>query len=159
MKPFRSGPITGVIWKPLQILGDERGWLCEMFRNDELPVELRPQMAYLSETLPGVCRGPHEHREQTDYFCFLGPSTFEIHLWDNRPTSPTFWHHESTHVGAERPMIVIVPPGIVHAYRNIGTAPGWIVNCPNQLYRGAGKREGIDEIRHENDAQSPFVMT
>ena len=64
MKPFRSGPITGVIWKPLQKYGDERGWLCEMFRNDELPSELRPQMAYLSETLPGVCRGPHEHREQ-----------------------------------------------------------------------------------------------
>lgn len=158
MKPFLPGPVAGVIWKPLQKHHDERGWLCEMFRNDELPAELRPVMAYISETLPGVCRGPHEHRDQADYFCFLGPSTFDIHVWDNRPSSPTYWHYETTRVGADQPMILIVPPGVVHAYRNSGTVPGWTVNCPNQLYRGNGKRDAVDEIRHEIDEQSPFRL-
>jgi dTDP-4-dehydrorhamnose 3,5-epimerase len=158
MESFRAGSIAGVVWKPLLKLGDERGWLCELFREDELLVDIRPRMMYLSETLPGVRRGPHEHREQTDYFCFLGPSTFEIHLWDNRPTSPSYWVHETALAGADRPTILIVPPGIVHAYRNVGPVPGLIVNCPNQLYRGAGKQDAVDEIRHEDDPHSPFRL-
>ena len=59
MKPFRAGSIPGVIHKPVKPYADARGWLCEVFRDDELPGDVRPRMAYLSETLPGVCRGPH----------------------------------------------------------------------------------------------------
>ena len=156
MEPFRLQPIAGVIWKPLAVLRDERGWLCELFRQDELPSGFHPVMTYLSETLPGVARGPHEHRWQTDCFYFLGPSTFKIYMWDNRPDSPTYWCHETALVGVGNPMMIVVPPGIVHAYRNVGTEAGLIVNAPNRLYRGDGKQDAIDEIRHETDAESPF---
>ena len=47
-------------------------------------------MAYISQTLPGIVRGPHEHNDQTDYFAFIGPSDFELTLWDARAESPTF---------------------------------------------------------------------
>jgi dTDP-4-dehydrorhamnose 3,5-epimerase len=156
MNAFRSAPIAGVIWKPLAKFSDARGWLCELFRHDELPAGFRPAMAYLSETLPGVWRGPHEHRDQTDCFCFVGPSMFEVRLWDNRKDSATYWHCEVERVGVDRPMLVIVPPGVVHAYRNIGTMPGLIFNCPDRLYRGEEKREEVDEIRHEDEPGSPF---
>jgi dTDP-4-dehydrorhamnose 3,5-epimerase len=156
MEPFRRGPIAGVVWKPLRKFSDERGWLCELFRADELPPGFQPAMCYLSESLPGVWRGPHEHRAQTDCFCFLGPSMFELRLWDNRPGSATYWCFESACVGVDHPMAVIVPPGIVHAYRNVGATPGWVVNCPDRLYRGVGRAQEVDEIRHEEDAHSPF---
>ena len=55
---FHPGPIHGVIWKPLRKFHDARGWLCELFRHDELPAEFHPVMAYISETAPGVARGP-----------------------------------------------------------------------------------------------------
>src|SRR5438270_13859573 len=86
---FTPGTIDGVIWKPLTKYHDQRGWLCELFRHDEGPAELHPVMAYLSVTDAGVARGPHEHVDQTDYFCFLGPSNFKIYLCDHRPSSPT----------------------------------------------------------------------
>lgn len=156
MRPFHATPIAGVLWKPLPVLRDERGWLCELFRQDERSAGFQPAMTYLSETLPGVTRGPHEHRHQTDCFFFLGPSTFRIAMWDNRPDSPTYWSHETALVGVDNPMMIVVPPGIVHAYRNVGTVPGLIVNAPNRLYRGPGKQDPVDEIRHENDATSPF---
>jgi dTDP-4-dehydrorhamnose 3,5-epimerase len=158
MRPFRIGPIDGIVWKPLRKFCDARGWLCELFRHDELPNGFSPAMAYISETLPGVCRGPHEHREQTDCFCFFGPSNFEIRLWDNRSHSPTYWTMQTAQVGADNPMMVIVPPGIVHAYRNVGAVAGLIVNCPDRLYGGEGRKEPIDEIRHERDPASPFRM-
>jgi dTDP-4-dehydrorhamnose 3,5-epimerase len=51
---------------------------------------------------------------------------------------------------------VIVPPGVVHGYKNIGDKPGWVFNAPNRLYAGRGKQEPVDEIRHEDEDGSPF---
>lgn len=156
--PFRPGTIDGMIWKPLRKFNDERGWLCELFRTDELPAEYRPEMAYFSETAPGVARGPHEHRDQADCFCFLGPGTFTLHLWDNRPESPTFGVVQTATVGRDAPTLVVIPPGVVHAYRNVSREAGVVINCPNRLYKGEGRRDPIDEIRHEDDPHSPFVL-
>lgn len=155
---FTPGPIADVIWKPLTKFHDARGWLCELYRADELPEVFWPVMAYVSVTEPGVTRGPHEHRQQADYFCFWGPSTFALYLWDARPGSPTFGHRQVEQVGAERPMAVVVPPGVVHAYRNVGKEPGLVFNGANQLYKGSGRREPVDEIRHEHDPASPYQL-
>jgi dTDP-4-dehydrorhamnose 3,5-epimerase len=155
---FRAGPIEGVVWVPLPQHGDARGWLCELFRHDELPGEFWPAMAYLSLTEPGVARGPHEHAEQADLFCFVGPSTFRVFLWDNRPSSPTFGNFQTGVAGAHRPLRLIVPPGVVHAYRNVGAVAGLVLNAPNRLYRGEGKQGPVDEIRHEDNAGSPFAL-
>ncbi len=65
-----KGHIEGVIIKKLVKHLDERGYLCETFRTDELPLALKPVMSYVSITEPGVARGPHEHFEQTDIFVF-----------------------------------------------------------------------------------------
>src|SRR3989338_5073305 len=89
-EPFHSGSIHGVQVRLLKKHQDARGWLSEIFRVDELSADLVPVMSYVSETLPGATRGPHEHVDQTDCFCFLGPSTFRLVLWDNRPNSPTY---------------------------------------------------------------------
>src|SRR5579871_5920032 len=115
---FHQGPIDGVIWKPLKKFHDPRGWLCELFRHDELPAEFHPVMAYISLTQAGIARGPHEHVDQADFFCFLGPSDFKMYLWDNRPKSPTYGAHETKVIGESNPMALVVPPGVVHAYKN-----------------------------------------
>jgi dTDP-4-dehydrorhamnose 3,5-epimerase len=153
---FQFGAIDGVVWKVLKKNGDERGWLCELFRHDE--TVLIPAMVYASETLPGIARGPHEHEYQTDYFFFFGPSNFMVWLWDTRKKSATFQMKQLEVVGANSPRSLIVPPGVVHAYRNIGDVPGLVVNCPNRLYKGVGKKRRVDEIRHEDVAGSPFVL-
>src|SRR5438552_2951733 len=88
VKPFQPGSIAGVVWKPLNKYHDNRGWLCELFRDDELPDGFRPVMAYVSQSSAGVARGPHEHVDQADCFCFFGPSDFKLFLWDNRADSP-----------------------------------------------------------------------
>lgn len=155
---FRPGPVEGVIWRPLKKFHDGRGWLCELFRNDELPAEFHPAMAYISVTEPGAARGPHEHADQADYFCFLGPSNFKMYLWDNRPRSNTHGHVETRAIGADNPMGLVVPVGVVHAYKNVGTEPGLVFNAPNRLYKGPGRKDPVDEIRHEDDAGSRFKM-
>ncbi|MGD0518030.1 MAG: dTDP-4-dehydrorhamnose 3,5-epimerase family protein [Thermoguttaceae bacterium] len=155
---FTHGPIQGVVFKPVQLYSDRRGWLAEIYRQDELPSEIHPVMAYISETLPGVARGPHEHAAQTDYFVFLGPSDFTLYLWDIRAGSPTRGNRTRVIVGESNKQVVIVPPGVVHAYKNTGSVPGWVFNEPNKLYAGAARQEEVDEIRHENIPDTPFVL-
>src|ERR1051325_10655899 len=87
---FKRGAIRDVVIYDLRKFVDERGWLAELFRLDELAEEFYPQMTYISSTLPGVTRGPHEHVHQADLFCFIGPSNFKIRMWDNRADSETY---------------------------------------------------------------------
>jgi dTDP-4-dehydrorhamnose 3,5-epimerase len=149
-------PIEGIIIKELKIYNDKRGWLMELFRQDELKASDMPVMAYVSLTFPGVTRGPHEHKDQTDYFCFIGPSTFRVYLWDNRPDSPTFGKSWQIDAGENNKLSLIVPPGVVHAYKNIGNGDGIVYNAPNRLYAGHGKSQPVDEIRHEDDPDGKF---
>ena len=155
---FHPGPIDGIIWRPLTTYHDPRGWLCELFRHDEIPAQFHPVMAYISATEPDVARGPHEHVDQADFFCFIGPSHFKVYLWDNRPQSKTYRARQTEVVGTDKPMALIIPAGVAHAYKNVGAEPGVVFNCPNRLYRGPGRKETIDEIRHEDDAASPFRL-
>ena len=155
---FRDGPIDGVIWKPLTFWKDQRGWLCELFRHDELPEKFHPVMSYISMTEVGIARGPHEHVDQADTFCFIGPSNFKVYLWDNRPASLTFGNREIKVVGQDAPFALVVPAGVVHAYQNVGQIQGIVFNAPNRLYKGPGKKEPVDEIRHEDQDSSPFRL-
>ena len=150
--------IEGVEVRELKRHNDDRGWLLELYRQDELDPQLYPVMSYASMTLPGVARGPHEHVEQADLFGFIGPSTFRLYLWDNRKDSPTFGRRAVFDVGEDNPTLVIVPAGVVHAYRNVGTADGLVYNSPNRLYAGEGKKSPVDEIRHEDEPGSPFQL-
>jgi len=155
---FKSGPIDGLIVRKLVVHNDQRGWLSELFRTDELDPNFMPVMAYISSTSPGIARGPHEHLDQADCFCFVGPSVFRIVCWDNRKSSPTFGNSVSIEAGEGNPMSMIVPPGVVHGYKNIGEKDGWVINLPNRLYAGKGKKEKVDEIRHEHDSTSQFKL-
>ena len=153
---FTDGAIDGVVVRQLKKHADARGALTELFRLDELPAGFLPAMAYISLTLSGVVRGPHEHKDQTDYFCFAGPSDFKVCLWDNRKASPTYLSRMVFIAGESSPAAVIVPNGVVHAYKNTGDKDGLVINCPNRLFKGHGGKGPVDEVRYENIADSPY---
>jgi len=155
---FRAGQIAGVVVRKLQRFNDERGWLAELFRLDELDEEFHPAMTYISSTRPGITRGPHEHVDQADLFCFIGPSNFKLRLWDNRADSTSYRCMMTLIVGEDEPTSVLIPKGVVHAYQNVGAVEGVVINSPNRLYRGRNRKEAIDEIRHEDDLETPYQI-
>ena len=156
---YIDGEIDDILVRPLRVFSDSRGWLIELFREDELVQQWWPVMTYVSQTLPGVTRGPHEHLDQTDGFGFFGPSDFQLFLWDIRAAkAATRGTRYSYGIGESNPAAVWIPPGIVHAYRNIGSVPGLVFNAPNRLYAGWGKKEPVDEIRHEDADPEKFPM-
>lgn len=154
---FEDGEIEGIEIRDLRFFSDERGWLSELFRHDDMDESLYPVMAYVSMTKPGIQRGPHAHEEQTDYFAFYS-STFKLILWDARKDSPTYGNRMVLFVGRRKPTCVTIPPGVVHAYKNVGSEDGLVLNFPNRLYAGWGKKEPVDEIRYEDDPDSAYQV-
>jgi dTDP-glucose 4,6-dehydratase len=157
-KSFVHGPIDGVAVRHPESFEDARGWLAEFYRADEAPDGFLPQMGYVSMTRAGMDRGPHEHRLQTDAFFFGSSGTFRLVLWDNRADSATFGNRMVMDAGEGAAAVVLVPPGVVHAYCCISEGGGLVANLPDRLYRGTGRRDEVDEIRYENDPESPFML-
>lgn len=149
--------INDVIIKKLEKYEDERGYLSELFRRDDFN-DYNASMAYLSYTKPGVVRGPHEHKYQSDLFVFLGPGNFSLHLWDRRENSKTKGEKLEMEVGVDNKVSVLVPPGVVHGYKCISECSAMSLNFPDKLYKGEGKKEEVDEIRWENKDNSPYQI-
>jgi dTDP-4-dehydrorhamnose 3,5-epimerase len=148
--------INDVIIKNLNKYEDQRGWLTEIYRQDEL--KYQPAMGYISATKPGVARGPHEHKFQSDCFVFVGPGSFDLYLWDRREDSSTKGEHVKITVGENNPTMVIVPPGVVHGYKCVSTVDAYSLNLPDKLYKGENKSDEIDEVRWEVDPMSPYKI-
>ena len=76
---FRDGEIKGVIIRKLVKTGDSRGWLAELFREDELEGVLRPWKHLLPIPVSLVT---HEHRKHADLFCFK-VLPIQLRMWDS----------------------------------------------------------------------------
>jgi dTDP-4-dehydrorhamnose 3,5-epimerase len=55
-------------------------------------------------------------------------------------------------------VIVTVPPRVVHGYTNVSDGDAWVLNFPNRLFAGEGKKSPVDEVRHEDADDSEFSM-
>jgi dTDP-4-dehydrorhamnose 3,5-epimerase len=153
---YENTEIEGVLLRRPKVNADHRGWLLEMWRVEDVANPHLPKMAYISRTYVGESRGPHEHSQQTDFFCFTGITKWVVYLRDNRKDSPTFGLMMVLEIDTD-PFVIVVPPGVAHAYLNAGPGLGIVVNLPSELYGGLNYELGVDEIRHEDDPESIFV--
>jgi dTDP-4-dehydrorhamnose 3,5-epimerase len=134
--------IEGVRVRTLVPHADERGSLTELLRAD-WPEFTGFGQAILTVNEPGVVRGWHAHRRQTDVIVVLAGSV-AVALYDAREGSPT--HGLVTeHVVSGPPAVlaIVVPPMVFHGYKTLGHASALIANFPDQLYDPARP----DEIR------------
>lgn len=176
--PVKKGAIEGVsFWVP-PLFEDDRGQLVETWRQDDPALKaagFQPRMNYVSWTRPGFVRGFHVHpglagqyraadREpkgklfetaggQRDCFLFLD-GTYRLVLFDARVHSPSFCCLQQFFAGRHNRLGVIVPSGVWHAYKNVGTETAFVLNYPDALYGGEGRKQGVDELRE--GSTTPF---
>ena len=176
--PVTPGPIAGVESWDLALHEDDRGQLVELWRSDAPRLKaagFEPAMAYMSWTHPGFVRGFHVHPGlegqysfsaqgpegccfyrvggQRDCFLFMD-GTYRLALFDARASSPSFGRLQQLYAGEHNRRAVIVPSGVWHAYKNVGPSRAFVVNFPDQLYRGQGAKGPVDELREASE--QPF---
>lgn len=139
--------IEGVAVRELRPNIDDRGYLMEVLRSDWQDVFQRFGQAYVSLNYPGVIRAWHYHRKQWDVFvCVMG--MIKVPLYDAREGSPTRGRIDEFVMGEQRPLAILIPPGVYHGYQTIGDRPSLLLNFPTELY----DRNEPDELRAPYDS-------
>ena len=143
--------IEGVKVKRLKVIPDERGLLMEMMRDDDEFFQKFGQV-YLSVVYPGVVKGWHYHKKQTDHFVFV-KGMAKVVLYDTRDSSKTKGEVNEFFMGEQNPILLVIPPYVLHGMKGVGTEPAYLVNTPDQPYDYAQP----DEFRvHPHEGGIPY---
>ncbi len=143
--------IHGVKTKALTLIPDERGFLFEILRTDDEIFEQFGQI-YLTYAYPGVVKGWHYHKKQTDFFCCV-KGMIKLVLFDSREGSPTKGEVNEFFIGEQKRMVVSIPPYVLHGFKGMPPEGGYLLNAPTHPYVYADP----DEFRvHPHDNDIPY---
>ena len=152
--PDSADLISGVRVRPYTLWPDDRGYFLEVMRaGEQLTAEFPAATTQVSAALsyPGTIKAFHYHLHQTD--CWTpAAGLFQVALADLRRHSPTFGLRNTMYVGALRPWQILIPPGVAHGYKVVGTDPATLVYATNRFYDpGDEGRLAHDDVRINYD--------
>ncbi len=124
--------IKGIVKKNLRVIPDERGWLMEMLRCDD-EVFRKFGQVYLSVVYPGVVKGWHYHKVQTDNFVVV-KGLAKVVLYDGREESSSYGEIDEFFMGERNPILLVIPPLVLHGMKGVGAEPAYLINCPTEPY-------------------------
>jgi len=125
--------IEGLIIHYTKPIEDERGELVEIYRPS-WDISPDPMVfAYAVTTRPNVIRGWGFHKLQDDRI-FVNRGVVLWAFFDNRENSPTYKNFVKVTVSERNRALIIIPKGVYHAVKNIGTEEAQFINFPTKPY-------------------------
>lgn len=124
--------IAGVEVKTLKVIPDERGRLMEILRSDE-PIFKKFGQLYMTTAYPGVVKGWHYHKVQWDHFAVV-KGMLKLVLVDTREDSETKDEINEYFLGVHNPILVSVPPLVLHGFKGVDVEETIVINCPTEVY-------------------------
>lgn len=128
--------IAGVRILPFPIYPDDRGYFLEVQRMGRgLAADFPAETTQISAALnfPGTVKAFHFHLRQTDLWT-PAKGMMQVALADLRLGSSTFGKRNTFYVGQLRPWQLLIPPGVAHGYKVIGTEEALLVYLTNRFY-------------------------
>jgi dTDP-4-dehydrorhamnose 3,5-epimerase len=115
---------------------DDRGYFLEVQRFGRgiaanFPAESTQVSVAIS--YPGIIKAFHFHLRQTDFWSVAG-GLLQVALVDLRSDSRTFGLRNTIYVGNLRPWQVLIPPGVAHGYKVIGSQSATLVYLTDRFY-------------------------
>ena len=141
--------IDGVKKKQLRVIPDERGRLSEILRSDDKEFFSQFGQIYMTTAYPGAVKAWHFHKKQYDNFTVVH-GMMKVVLYDGRKNSPTFDEVNEFFMGTHNPMLLQIPPMVMHGFKCISETEAVVVNVPTEVYN----YDDPDEFRvdpHNND--------
>jgi dTDP-4-dehydrorhamnose 3,5-epimerase len=127
--------IEGVKVRPFAVWPDDRGYFLEVMRQGrDLVAGFGPGVQVSAAlSYPGTIKAFHYHLRQTD--CWTAAAgCLQAALVDLREGSPTFGRRNTFYIGPLRPWQVLIPPGVAHGYKVVGTEPAVLVYVTDRFY-------------------------
>ena len=128
--------IDGVRVQPLALHPDDRGYFMEVQRLGQgLAKDFPPATTQVSAAMnfAGTVKAFHFHLCQTDCWTPVR-GMFQVALVDLRVGSATFGLRNTLYAGERRPWQILIPRGVAHGYKVIGSDDALLVYMTDQLY-------------------------
>jgi dTDP-4-dehydrorhamnose 3,5-epimerase len=134
--------IDGVVVRYQQPIEDRRGEVLEVYRPS-WGVHADPLVyVYQVRLRPGAVKGWVIHEHQDDRLCFV-TGVVRWGLYDVRPDSPTLGLVNDLVFSERAAALLVIPRGVYHAVRNIGTTDAIFINMPTRPY----EHDAPDKLR------------
>jgi dTDP-4-dehydrorhamnose 3,5-epimerase len=130
---LRVDPIDGVRYRLIRPVSHHHGHLTEVFRADWGITDFPIVQVNMTTTFPGHNRAWGLHRFTVDRL-FAATGSLCIVCYDGRRDSPTFGCVNEFLLGERNQGLVVIPPGIYHGWRNVGSDEATIISMPSRLY-------------------------
>lgn len=128
--------IAGVRVQAISVYPDDRGYFLEVQRFGRgLAADFPAATSQISAALnyAGAIKAFHYHLRQTD--CWTpSKGLLQVALVDLRMASPTFGLRNTMYVGPLRPWQILIPPGVGHGYKVIGSDDALLVYMTDRFY-------------------------
>ena len=139
--PPRPTAIEGALVQELSWFSDQRGSLSVLLRDDQTALFGQEfGQAYVTTVLPGVVKAWHRHAHQRDRMVGLVGQTLLV-LLDGRPDSPTRGVVVEAMLGPRHHVLVSIPAGVWHGFKNVGDGESMVLNLPDRAYDAAAPDE------------------
>jgi dTDP-4-dehydrorhamnose 3,5-epimerase len=128
--------LEGVRISPVALWPDDRGHFLEVHRiGHGLAADFPAARTQVSATLtyPGIVKAFHYHLRQFDCWTVV-KGMLQVALADLRKASPTFGMRNTIYIGEKRPWQVLIPPGVAHGYKVIGSEAAVLVYVTSAFY-------------------------
>ncbi len=125
--------IDGVVIKRLPPVEDDRGEICEIYRPSWNVHSAPLVFVYQVCIRPGKVKGWVVHRRQDDRI-FVSRGTLQFALFDDRDKSSTRGLLNKFTFSDRSRVLIVIPHGIYHGVKNLGTAEAVFVNMPTEPY-------------------------
>ncbi len=138
-RPDSPDLIEGVRIEPFPLWPDDRGYFLEVQRMGQGVAAAFPAAStQISAALnyPGIIKAFHYHLQQNDCWTPAG-GMLQVALVDLRAGSRTFGARNTIYVGALRPWRILIPPGVAHGYKAIGTSESMLIYMTDRFYNPA----------------------
>jgi dTDP-4-dehydrorhamnose 3,5-epimerase len=134
--PDSQDLIAGVLANPYSVWPDDRGFFLEVARMGQGLTEAFPkETTQISAALsyPGTIKAFHFHRRQADVWVPVA-GMLQVALVDLRKQSPSFGARNTMYLGSLRRWQLLIPPGVAHGYKVIGTESATLIYLTNRFY-------------------------
>ena len=105
----------------------------------------------LTTAFPGVVKAWHYHRVQVDHWVVVKGQA-KVVLYDDREDSPTRGEIQEFYMGERNQILLKIPAGVYHGFKNVGTEEVFIINFPTEVYR----YDDPDEYRKPAHGELPY---
>ena len=130
-RQYSTERIPGIKIKKLNVFANDQGYLFETLRNDDEMFDNKFGQVLVSEVYPGIIKGLHLHKKQTDYTtCIKGNLKYVAIKLNN---DGTFIINTFT-PGEKNPILIKCPPGIWHGYTPLSNQPATVLHLMDVAY-------------------------